>query len=206
MAAVERARIAISIIAARMGRAARRLTRDEKGANAVEFAFVASLLVLLIGGILDVAMILFVDAALEGGIRDASRFAVTGFTPTTVSRETAIVDIVNSHLLGLYTVTSNDISERVYSNFSSIGQPEPYIDTNGNGQYDAGEPFTDINGNGQWDSDMAASGAGGAGQVVAYEVTINWHPLTPLLLPFLDSSGTIRLAASLVVRNEPFGS
>jgi len=32
------------------------------------------------------------------------------------------------------------------------GPPEPYTDTNGNGQYDEGEPYTDSNGNGQWDA------------------------------------------------------
>jgi Flp pilus assembly protein TadG len=186
--------------------ALRRLLRDEQGGSALEFALVAPMLTLLIGGILEVGIILFVNASLEGGIRDASRFGITGFTPNAVSRETQIVDIINSHLMGLYTITSSDISERVYSSFTNIGAPEPYIDTNGNGRYDLGEPFTDINGNGKWDPDMAASGAGGAGQVVVYEVAINWHPFTPVLLPFLNSSGTIRLAASLVVRNEPFGS
>lgn len=206
MAAVGNARAAIGRIAVRRGNCWRRLGRDEGGATAMEFAFIAVPLVLLICGMLDVAMALFVNSALEGGVRDASRFAITGMTPATISRETAIVNIINSHLLGLYTVTSADITEKVYSNFSNINQPEPYIDTNGNGQYDLGEPFTDINGNGKWDSDMAAAGAGGAGQVVVYQVVINWTPMTPLLLPFIDSSGKIRLTSSLVVRNEPFGS
>jgi Flp pilus assembly protein TadG len=184
----------------------RRLVRNEDGSNAVEFAFVCVPLTLLIGGMIDVGLILFVNAALEGGVRDAGRFAITGMTPTTISRETAIVDIINTHLVGLYTITSADISEKVYSNFTNINQPEPYVDTNGNGHYDLGEPFTDVNGNGKWDPDMASSGAGGAGQVVVYQVLVHWAPLTPCLLPFMDSNGKILLTASLVVRNEPFGS
>src|SRR5258708_4467521 len=75
--------------------AARRLRGDEGGASAIEFAFIAPMLVLLIGGILDVAMILFVNSALEGGIRDASRFGITGFTPAAISRETQIVEFTN---------------------------------------------------------------------------------------------------------------
>lgn len=206
MAAVDRACTAISRLIARTGRATRRLARDEKGASALEFAFVGGMLTLLIGGILEVGLILFVDSALEGGVRDASRFGITGFAPTSVSRETQIVNIINSRLMGLYTITGNDVTERVYANFSDVGQPEPYVDTNGNGQYDLGEPYTDVNGNGQWDADMASSGAGGPGQVVVYEVAINWHPLTPLLLPFLGTDGTLRLTAGLAVRNEPYGS
>jgi len=204
MAAVRHARIAQGRHVARILTALRRLLRDERGGSALEFAFVAPMMALLIGGILDVAMVLFVDSALEGGIRDASRFGITGFAPTAVSRETQIVNIVNSRLMGLYVVNGNDVTEKVYANFTDIGQPEPYVDTNGNGRYDLGEPFTDINGNGQWDPDMASAGAGGAGQVVVYQVTINWHPLTPLLLPFLGGSSTIRLAAAMAVRNEPF--
>jgi Flp pilus assembly protein TadG len=206
MAAAGNVRAAIAVMGFRLGSHCRRLVRNHDGATTLEFAFVGGMLTLLIAGILDVALVLFVNAALEGGVRDAGRFGITGFTPATVSRETTIVNIINGHLFGLYTVTSADISEKVYSTFGNIGQPEPYIDSNGNGHYDLGEPFTDINGNGQWDQDMAASGAGGAGQVVVYQVAVNWAPVTPLLLPFVDSSGKIKLTASLVVRNEPFGS
>lgn len=206
MAVARLVRIAQSRCLARVGAAVRRLQHDEQGASALEFAFVAPMVALLIGGILDVAMILFVDSALEGGIRDASRFGITGFAPTAVSRETQIVNIINSRLMGLYVVNGNDVTEKVYATFTNIGQPEPYVDSNGNGRYDLGEPFTDINGNGKWDPDMAASGAGGSGQVVVYQVTVNWRPLTPLLLPFLGGHSTVRLAASMAVRNEPFAN
>lgn len=206
MAIPRLARIAQRRHVARALTALRRLLRDEQGGSAIEFAFVAPMIALLIGGILDVAMVLFVDSALEGGIRDASRFGITGFAPTAVSRETQIVNIINGRLMGLYIINGNDVTEKVYANFTNIGQPEPYVDTNGNGRYDLGEPFTDVNGNGRWDQDMAASGAGGAGQVVVYQVTVNWHPLTPLLLPFLGGNTTIPLVAAMAVRNEPFGS
>jgi len=206
MTATRRMRIAGGKTIARAVAAARRFVRADDGSSALEFAFVASMLTLLIGGILEVAMILFVEAAMEGGIRDASRFGITGFTPTAVSREQQIVDIINSRMMGLYTINANDVTTRVYTSFSDIGQPEPFIDANGNGIYDAGESFTDVNGNGHWDSDMAASGAGGAGQVVVYEVAIDWRPLTPLLLPFLGAGGTVRLSSALAVRNEPFNA
>ncbi|MFZ5433286.1 MAG: hypothetical protein ACOZB3_05875 [Calditrichota bacterium] len=36
------------------------------------------------------------------------------------------------------------------------GNPEPYVDGNGNGQYDAGESYTDMNGNGMYDENNKA--------------------------------------------------
>jgi len=201
--AARRMRLARTVLVRALA-AARVFARANGGGSAIEFAFVAMLLMLLLGGILEVAVILFVQAAMEGGIRDASRFGITGYTPTAVSREQQIVDIVNSRLIGLYTITASDVRTRVYSSFGDIGQPEPFVDGNGNGAYDAGESFTDINGNGHWDADMAASGAGGAGQVVVYEVDVDWRPLTPVLLPFLGADGTIHLSAATAVRNEPF--
>lgn len=206
MTAIRLMRVAQGNVLARTVAAARRFVRADDGGSALEFAFIAAMLTLLIGGILEVAMILFVEAAMEGGIRDASRFGITGFTPTAVSRERQIVDIINSRLMGLYTITDNDVTTRVYATFSDVGQPEPFVDANGNGTYDAGESFTDVNGNGSWDSDMAASGAGGAGQVVVYQVSLDWRPLTPLLLPFLGAGGTIRLSSAIAVRNEPFNA
>ncbi|MGE5540551.1 MAG: TadE/TadG family type IV pilus assembly protein [Gemmatimonas sp.] len=197
-------RLRRALLPRRIRSAAKDLARADGGGSAVEFALAGSLLATLLGGILDFGIILFVNSALEGGLRDASRFALTGFTPATETREQKIIDIINDRLMGLYLVTPNDVSTRVYSSFSNVGQPEPYTDTNHNGQYDVGEPFTDINGNGRWDADMAASGAGGAGQVVVYEVTVNWHVLTPILLPFVSADGTIRLTAGTAVRNEPF--
>jgi hypothetical protein len=180
-----------------------RLARGEAGTSTIEFALSASMLALLLVGIIEVALILFVSAALEGGLRDASRFGITGFTSDTESREQQIVDIVNSRMVGLVRISAANIVTKVYKRFSDIGQPEPFQDLNGNGIYDVGEPFTDVNGNGVWDSDMAASGAGGPGDVVVYDVTVHWHPLSPLFLPFVDSDGTITLSAGTAVRNEP---
>ena len=63
MAAVRRPPFADLAVRARG--AARALARDERGGSALEFAFVGMMLTLLIGGILEVAMILFVDSAPE---------------------------------------------------------------------------------------------------------------------------------------------
>ncbi len=179
--------------------------RNDDGSAAIEFSFTAPLLILTIVAIMEFSMILFLNAVLEGSLRDAARFGVTGFTPTGVNREDVIVDKVQSATMGLVPITTSNITTLAYSDFSEVGQPEPYIDDNpANGMYDVGESFTDVNGNGQWDADMGTPGLGGACDVVVYRVETQWS----LMLGLMASSvgQTIDLTASTAVRNEPYGN
>lgn len=185
---------------------ARRIGRCEDGAALVEFGFTFPLMLLAVVGTIEILAMLFAGALIEGGLREASRFGVTGFEPAGMSRKDRIVELVNRAGIGLVTVSANDISTKVYSTFDSIGKPEPYIDANANDQYDLGESFDDINGNGQWDADMGAEGVGGAGDVVVYSLDYRWPLLMPGLVPFIGSDGGVTLSASVAVRNEPYDS
>lgn len=179
--------------------------RNDDGSAAIEFSFTAPLLIATIVGIMEFSMILFLNAVLEGSLRDAARFGITGFTPTGVNREDVIVDKVQSATMGLVPITASNITTLAYSDFSEVGQPEPYIDDNpANGQYDAGESFTDVNGNGQWDADMGTPGLGGACDVVVYRVETQWSLMLGLLASSVGQD--ITLTASTAVRNEPYGN
>lgn len=182
----------------------RRVVRAEDGTAAVEFGFTLPVLIVAVAGAIDIMGILFATALMEGGLREASRFGITGFTPAGMSREERIVQLVNQAGVGLITVSPGDVSTLVYSDFENIGQPEPFVDGNGNGVYDLGESFNDINGNGQWDADMGAAGVGGAGDVVVYSLEHQWPLFTPVLLPFMGQDGKVPLRASVAVRNEPY--
>ena len=183
----------------------RRLLRCRDGIAALEFAFAFPVVLTVVMGVIELSMVLFVSSLLEGGLRDASRFGITGNTPESGTREQAIVDIVNSRLMGLITVTPADMRMRVYKCLSDIGKPEPLTnDVNGNGKWDPGDTYTDVNGNGQWDEDMASSGAGSSGDVVVYSVATSWHLLTPFLAPAFGNGGVFPLTASIAVRNEPW--
>ncbi|MHA1535943.1 MAG: TadE/TadG family type IV pilus assembly protein [Alphaproteobacteria bacterium] len=184
-----------------------RLGRRNDGAAAVEFAFVAPVLLLTILGIMEVAMVLIVSTLIEGGLRDAARFGITGFVPQGMTRAEQITSIISDATIGLVKLPDIDIQTLVYPSFSEVGQPEPYTDTNGNGAYDIGEPFTDINVNGQWDADMGAAGVGGPGDIVLYKVKYNLPTMTPLLSTMLGGAdGKVQLSASIAVRNEPYPS
>lgn len=187
-----------------MGRFLQNLLTQRTGTAALEFAFALPIVLVLVTGTIEFAILSFADTLLEGGLREAARFGITGLDPDDGSREAQIVSIVNDNAAGLFTISASDVETRVYQDFSDIGEPEPYTDSNGNDQYDDGEPYTDVNCNDQWDEDMAAAGAGGGNDVVVYTITHEHNTITGFLDPIIAPDGTITLQASVAVRNEPF--
>ncbi len=184
----------------------KRLRRNREGSALIEFALSAPLIVMAIIGIVEFSMILFVNSLLEGGLREASRFGLTGFEPGGLTRQERILQIVEEHTHGLVDDSAAHLDTLVYPSFDSIGEPEPYTDENGNGQHDEGEPYMDVNGNNQWDPDMGATGLGGPEDIVLYTLTYDWPLMTGLLGDFIGENGTFPLRASVVVRNEPYGT
>jgi len=184
----------------------KRLRRNRKGSAVTEFAIAAPVVIMATVGIIEFSMILFVSSLLEGGLREASRFGLTGFQPNGLTREERILKIVEDHTHGLVDGTAANLSTLVYPSFDSIGQPEPFTDENSNGTFDAGEPYMDINGNNQWDPDMGAAGLGGPEDIVLYTIDYDWPLMTGMLNGFIGNNGKIELRASVVVRNEPYGT
>lgn len=184
----------------------KRLRRNRKGSAVTEFAIAAPVVIMATVGIIEFSMILFVSSLLEGGLREASRFGLTGFQPNGLTREERILKIVEDHTHGLVDGTAVNLSTLVYPSFDSIGQPEPFTDENSNGTFDAGEPYMDINGNNQWDPDMGAAGLGGPEDIVLYTIEYDWPLMTGMLNGFVGNDGKIGLRASVVVRNEPYGT
>ena len=182
----------------------RRFRSCTGGVAIVEFAFAAPILLMMVVGIMEVSMIFFASTLLEGGLREAARYGITGANPEAGTREERIVEIINEHGAGLITIATEDVSILVYSDFDSISEPEPYADENTNGEFDPGEPFTDVNCNGQWDEDMGKSGAGNSGDVVMYRVDYEWPLLVGMLAPVIGNDGKVPLSASVAVRNEPY--
>ncbi len=168
----------------------------------VEFGLVGPAAIAMICAILEFSGIMFVQTILEGGAREASRYAITGAVPEGLTREEMIQLIIEDNSFGVINPDDVEMTTLVYDNFSDVGQPEPFTDQNGNGSHDQGEPFTDANGNGAWDADMGAAGLGGPGDVVVYQLTYDWSIMIPLFQPFFGDE--ITLEAHVAVRNEPF--
>ena len=172
---------------------------------AVEFALTAPILFLLIVGMFEIAMVMFISVTVEGGLREAARFGITGAAPVGLTRQQQILNILDVHTLGLIDIASSTITLKAYDSFADIGQPEPFNDISpANGAYDLGEAFTDLNGNSQWDADRGVDGVGNAGEVVLYKIDYDWLLFTPIIAQLLTGGGALHMNASVAVRNEPF--
>ncbi|MDY0883289.1 TadE/TadG family type IV pilus assembly protein [Dongia soli] len=171
--------------------------------TAIEFAFVAPLLFLLSMGTIEVGLMMFNMSTIEGGLREAARYGVTGQEATSGERKAEIVAVLKRYAIGPVEIDPSRISTKVYTSFGNIGQPEPYTDTNGNGQYDQGEPYTDVNVNHQWDADQGADSPGSGNEIVQYKVDYDWDVLTPIMRQFLGKDGKMPMTATVVVQNEP---
>lgn len=170
---------------------------SQRGSVAVEFALVAPVMILFVIGIIEVGMYMSVNTMLEGGLRQASRYGVTGAG----NREAQIRSIIAGNSYGLVDMNSITITAKTYSSYASIGD-EKYNDQNHNGQYDAGETYTDRNGNGNWNPDGGTPGYGTGDTIVAYRVGYNWPFLTGLMKPLMGDKWY--MSSTIVVRNEPY--
>ena len=179
-----------------------RLRRDERGATAIEFAFVAPVLCLLLMGLCDLTYQGYLQAIVTGALQKAGR-------DSTIQGATAQASTLDAKVAAIVRGVSRDATytttRKSYSNFSNI-RPEVFQDNNGNGVYDQpSECFTDVNGNGLWDADPGRSGQGGANDVVLYTMNVTY----PRLFPMAGLMGwpqTQTIAASTVLKNQPFAN
>jgi len=191
---------------------------DDRGVAIVEFALVMPILLLMTFGAIEIGMIMAVQSTLEGGLKEASRYGITGQTPSDATRIEKIRAILEDHTIDLVDMSEATFSVKTYPSFSGVGQPEPFVDSAEgdpedpnpchNGQYDPPstgcvETFTDVDGDGSWDPDIGKDGAGMGGEVVSYTVQVPWHVMTPFVGPLIAPHGTVPLRATIVVRNEP---
>ncbi len=180
------------------------LGKDREGATAIEFAFAITPLAMLIVAVVEFGLIMFTGVLMESGLRDASRYGITGFELDGKSRLERIIEIVTEHTIGLVDMSTAQFEVLVYPGYGDIGRGEDFVDGNGNGTYDTGETFTDENDNESWDSDIGTSGAGSAGDIVVYRIRYDWPILTPFASQFIGEDGTFPIRASVAVRNEPW--
>lgn len=184
-----------------LSRRLERLRRDERGAAIIEFSLIMPILLVMLIGAIEIALVTFVGASIESAVLEASRFGVTG-SGNAVDRQDRVREIISNRTFGLVDMDKVDIETLVYSDFSSIGQPEPFDDANANGAFDEGESFTDVNGNAIWDADMGETGLGGNDDIVLYRISYKWGVMTPLIQELLGQS--VEHVAAVAVRNEDF--
>lgn len=183
-----------------------RLVHDDRGIAAVEFAFVAPVMILMICGFMEYAHVSSARSALESATMRAARAVSATDCPD--ERDEIMMAIISNGMKSIASTNGGkvDITTKSYDgSFGNVGEPEPFEDLNDNKKWDEGESFTDVNGNGKHDNDMGKTGSiGGAGQVVSYNARFQAASLFKFISQrFNNGSASYTIEASTVIRNEP---
>lgn len=179
-----------------------RLGRNRDGATAVEFAVVATPLILMIFGALDLAYEAYATSVVQGTANAAARKAtLEGATESTV--ETYVRNRLNSIASG----SNLQISSSNFLTYNKIGKPEKLTtDVNSNGLYDKSGPdcFVDDNRNNVYDTaSQGASGIGTAEDVVRYQITATYNRLSPIP-QIMGMGNSVTISRTTFMRNEPY--
>jgi Flp pilus assembly protein TadG len=133
-----------------------RRLRDDKGANIIEAAIMTPLLLLLTFAIVDFSSMFYAYLALEHGVSQATRLAITGQTLATPSGGTQD--------------RQGSIKQRMRESTPTLTIPDSAF------SFSFMAP-----GSSSWQS-----GLGGPGDIGRVTVTYNWSFMTPLIRPFFS--------------------
>jgi Flp pilus assembly protein TadG len=175
------------------------LRRDCRGATAVEFAAIAPALLMVVLGLMDLGYNIYAVSILEGAIQRAGRdSSLQGASSATI--DAAMRDAVE----GIAPNATIAVQRRAYTDFSDVGEPEEFTDSNEDGTCNEGELFADANGNGTWDQDRGRDDMGGARDAVLYSVTVRYPRAFPVM-GLLGFDKTVATTSQTILRNQPFG-
>lgn len=163
-----------------------RFVRDSRGVTALEVALILPVFLLMVFGIVEVAMLYFVAAALEGQVAEASRQIRTGNIQQAEDPLAAFRELLCGPLSLAVKCDKVVIDVRKYTSFSGVGYPE-YVDEDGEGDENQFVP-------------------GAAREIVVVRASYRWNLLVPGMGLYLGDKGADykTLAATAVFRNEPF--
>lgn len=177
-----------------------RLRRDENGVTLVEFALVSPVLVLALIGMFDICYNIYAKSILEGALQKAARDSSIEAADLS---QTEIDSRVASFVRQVVPSATVTFDRKSFTNFSQVGRPEEFTDSNDDGTCNDGEAFVDVNGNAQWDTDTSTAGFGGARDAVLYTVTVSYQRQFPLHR-MINLPPQVTTTASTVLRNQPY--
>src|SRR5512132_252407 len=155
------------------------VARHDGGSPAVEFALAAPVLLLLMAAIVEFGTIMFVTVLMEGGLREAARWGITGQTPEDGDRAAHILEVVADRTLGLVDVSKATVKITAYPTFDDIGRGEPSSTATANTTTVRRSKTATATASGT--TTVANRTPGGAGDAVVYEIDYDWPLLTSLM-------------------------
>lgn len=178
------------------------LRRQTEAATVVEFALVLPVFLLALLGMMDLGFQFYAQHILSGAVNQAARKSTLEIY---ADDPAGLDDVVAGKVKVLLRDSTLSFDRKAYREFSNVGKPEPFTDSNRNGIRDPRECFEDINDSGAWEADMGRSGNGGADDVVLYTVGASYQRLFPFWSAF-GQTQEVRLQATSVLRNQPFAN
>ncbi len=180
----------------------RRLWSAREGAGMIEFALAAPVLLMVLAAVIELAMIVGVNALLAGGMHQASRLDFTSGAGLAASHEERIVQRITEFAFGIIDPGNVTITAEVHDDIEPIGASEAFAQTNvANRARGSGDPSIDADGNGRESMDRADAAA--EGSVVVYTASLAWPLITPLLDRMIGADGKVLLLARMTVESDP---
>lgn len=177
-----------------------RIRRDERGAYMLELALILPTFLLLVMGTFDIGFQMFAKSVLAGAVEQAARASTLESASLSQSNIDQEVRDAVGDVAGYATLSFSRVN---YRNFSNVGQPESFTDTNNNGVRNPGECYEDRNGNNTFDTSGGATGQGGADDVVLYRVQMTFDRVFPLW-KMLGEPQRETIEVRTVLRNQPY--
>lgn len=168
-----------------------RFAKDRRGAAAVEFALIAAPFFFLIFSLLEVCLIFIMSTVMEHAVLEASRPLRTGEAQGIGMTQVQFHQAVCVELFEMLDCDARlHIDVRTVANFAASPTGAP------------------VDGDGNFDDSEFVFEPGGPNEIVAVRVFYEWDLITPILSkPLQNMAGNKHLLqASMVFRNEPFGS
>lgn len=169
---------------------ARRLMRAREGSTAVEFALIALPFFMLLFAILEIGLILLLDAVVETAVADTGRLVRTGQTQT----QNIDKDMMKARLCDEMSVFANDCASRAYLDVRVVNDFSTPLDQE--------DPMA----SGAFDKSKVDVKPGGPGDMVMVRVWYEHPVVTPFLKQALTKGqdGNMMLTTTMAFRNEPF--
>jgi Flp pilus assembly protein TadG len=183
---------AIERLASRTGLV--RLTKDETGTTAIEFAMVAAPFFMFIFAIVGVSFYFFINTSLDKGMDQASRLVRTGQAQNAKMTVKDFKDKICSSAGGWIKCNKVQVFVQKYPDWASV-QPQACVDANGN-----------VVANSAPDGALISQYSGSSSDIVMVTTCYKWE--FPASIPYFKlgnmSDKSLMLQSSTAFRSEPF--
>jgi len=162
--------------------------RDIAGATAVEFALIAPLMLSILLGILQVAVVWFAKTELFSGTQAAARLVLTGQTTSTYNTQAKFLSALCGNLPVIFQCSDIMINLAPQASISSVNTGTPTLTYNSSGAV----------------TNSFSYNTGGYGDVMVLQVMYQFPVIAAPLFNFsTQANGNLLLIATVVFQNEP---